>query len=236
MRNPWPMAGILVLTGLIGALYVNFFANQGIWVLALVLITVIVLLFFGYSKYSNWLVNKLNSVVLEYQKNRDTDALQAEFSKWRFVATKYARDVMRINTTIALLEHDKFDDAKKEIDAVRLSCETTFDWMNYHLLLSDFAAKTGDKALARTEKRTADSIKKKIETTGTNPKERATKVQCKRAFINWVAFTALLLVGGGLITFAFKTTMLGSIGVAAFALSWFALPVTIGWGILWATR
>ena len=33
-----------------------------------------------------------------------------------FVATKYARDVMRINTTIALLEHDKFDDAKKEID------------------------------------------------------------------------------------------------------------------------
>lgn len=236
MRNPWPMAGILVLTGLIGALYVNFFANQGIWVLALVLITVIVLLFFGYSKYSNWLVNKLNSVVLEYQKNRDTDALQAEFSKWRFVATKYARDVMRINTTIALLEHDKFDDAKKEIDAVRLSCETTFDWMNYHLLLSDFAAKTGDKALARTEKRTADSIKKKIETTGTNPKERATKVQCKRAFINWVAFTALLLVGGGLITFAFKTTMLGSIGVAAFALSWFALPVTIVWGILWATR
>ncbi len=236
MRNPWPMAGILVLTGLIGALYVNFFANQGIWVLALVLITVIVLLFFGYSKYSNWLVNKLNSVVLEYQKNRDTDALQAEFSKWRFVATKYARDVMRINTTIAFLEHDRFDDAKKEIDAVRLSCETTFDWMNYHLLLSDFAAKTGDKALARTEKRTADSIKKKIETTGTNPKERATKVQCKRAFLNWVAFSAFLLIGGGIITVVFKTTMLGSIGVAAFGLSWFALPVTVGWGILWATR
>lgn len=236
MRNPWPMAGILVLTGLIGAVYVNFFANKGIWMLALVLITVIVLLFFGYSKYSNWLGNKLNAAVIQYQETRDIQALQNAFGKWHFVATKYARDVMRINTTIAMLEHNQLDEAKKEIDALRLGCETTFDWMNYHVLMSDYAAKKGDKAVARQEKRTADSIKKKIETSKTNPKERATKAQCKRAFINWCLFSVLLLVVGGVVTVVFKTTMLGSIGVAAFMLSWFTIPVTIGWGILWMSR
>lgn len=236
MRNPWPMLGVLLISSLVGVIYMTYFSSKSVMLLAVVLIVVMLAIFWGYAKYSNWLVKKLNTAVLTYQENRDADALQETFKKWRLVSTKYAKDVMHINWTIVLLEKGRFDEAKAELDIIRKRMETSYDWLNYHVLCSDYASKIGDHEMEQEEIRIAEEIKKNIEKNNKNVRERATKAQSKRAFFSWLAFTILLLGGGMFLMVTYTTSVLGSIGVAAFILSWFGIVATIGWAVLWFSR
>lgn len=230
MRNPWPMFCVLAATG--GVCFLFPFHISWLILAAVAVIGILWLLI--PLKFNEWLAKKINPYILEYQQDHDFTKLEAGLKKWRrWAITKSSRNNIQINLFCALLEQEQYEEARNTLEQLEARAQTTVDWRNYHLLMAEYAEKRGNKTLAESERQISNQLRTKLETKKNNPKERVTAQQSKQAFFYWFSFTLFLFIGGGVSVCLFPQSILSNLGVTAFILSWFTLPVAAVWLIVW---
>lgn len=233
MRNPWPMFGVLALTGLLCIIL----PLHTLWIFLIVLVVLVIAWLMIPIKYDDWLAKQINPCVIEYQQKHDLKKLENGIKRWRpWAITKTSRNMMQVNWFCALLEQEKWEAAENVLEEIKACAKTTVDWMNYHLLQVQYAEKTGNQVLADQERQLVMQLKAKVESKKSNGQEKATAKQCKQAFFCWISFALFLLVGGGVCTYLLQGSIYQDLSVGAVIVSFFALPVAVVWLVVWLMR
>lgn len=233
MRNPWPMFFVLTVTGLVCIIC----PQHVVWMILSAMVVLFVLCIILPIKFDDWLAKKINPYILEYQQEHDLAKLESNLQKWhRWAITKTSRNMIQINWFCALLEQGQWKECRKVLEQIERQAKTTVDWMNYHLLMAEYAKKIGDEQLAKREIRLSEQFKTKLETKKNNPRETATARQSVHSFFLWLSFAGFLMIGGGVCVCLFPESVLGDLGAVAASLSLFALPVALVWLVVWIIR
>lgn len=233
MRNPWPMFCVLAVTGLL----CMSFPLHTVWIIVLAVVVLFIASLIVPIKFDDLLAKKINPYILEYQENHDLAKLESGLKRWRpWAITKESKNAIQLNWFCALLEQEQWEESRKVLEQIKQKAKTTVDWMNYHLLMAEYAKKIGDEQLEKNEKELSDLLKTKIEHKMQNPKESATAKQCKKSFFLWLSFALFLIISGCVCVFLFQESILGDLGASAVLVSFFALPVALIWFIIWMIR
>lgn len=226
MRNPWPMFFVLAITGV---LCVSFPSNV-VWLVVLTAVVLFLAWILLPIKFDEWFAQKINPCIQEYQRDHDFVKLENELKRWRSLAlTKAAKNTIQVNQFCALLEQERWENARKTLKEINLQSKTAVEWMNYHLLMSEYAQRVRDRELEKNERQLSEEFKSKIERELNNPKLTATAKQCRTAFLRWISFAAFLFICGGIWIYLLRDSALNSVGSGAVVLSWFAFPVAVVW-------
>ncbi len=146
MRNPWPMFCVLTITGV---LCVSFPSNV-VWLFVLTAVVLFLAWLLLPIKFDEWFAQKINPCIQEYQREHDFGKFENELKRWRPLAlTKTAKNAIQMNHFYALLEEERWEDAGKTLKEINLQSKTSVEWMNYHLLMSEYAQRIGDKKLEK---------------------------------------------------------------------------------------
>lgn len=233
MRNPWPMFCVLAVTA---ALCISC-PVYAVWLILLAAVVLLLVWIVVPMKYDDWIAKKINPYLLEYQQIHNLDKLESGLKQWQpWAITKVSRNMMQVNWFCALLEQERWEESQKVLAQIKQHAKTTIDWVNYHLLMAEYAKKIGDKQLAESESQLSDQLKTKMLTKKSNPKEPATAQQSKQAFSLWLLFVMFLMIGGGVCATLFPESILGELGAGAVTMSLFALPVAVVWLVVWLVR
>lgn len=233
MKNPWPMFCVLVVTGLLCVL----FPQHVVWLLVLATVILFLAWVLLPIKFDDWFAQKINPCIQAYQRDHDFEKLEIALNRlYPWALTKTAKNTVQINLFCAFLEQERGEDAKKVLERIHNEAKTAIDWMNYHLLMAEYAKRIGDRNLENIERSLSEELKSNIERTQSNPKQPATAQQCRTSFLNWISFATCLFFSGSIWIFAFRNSELTSVGAGAVMLSWFAFPVAVIWMVLWRVR
>ncbi len=233
MRNPWPMFCVLAVTGL---LCVSF-PQYAVWLLVFAAVVLFLTWILLPIKFDDWFARKINPCIQEYQREHNFEKLESELNRWRpWALTKTAQNAIQVNLFCALLEQERWEDARNALEQIKRQAKTVVDWMNYHLLMAEYAQNAGEPELEKSERRLSEELKEKIETKLKNPNQPATAQQSRTAFLQWISFAIFLFIGGSVWIYLFRDSALESIGAGVFILSWLAFPIAMVWLMLWLVR
>lgn len=236
MRNPWPMAAVLMCSALLCVVWDVYFAMKHLWLPVVVLIGLVVLWGLVYARYSAWCMEAQHRVVMRYQANHQLKALENGFERLRPWATREMRNAMRMYWALALMEQRRWREAREVLLDFRGHCVSIYEWMDYYFLLAEYAEAVGNGELAAQAKGRGVSLKEVIESGAEHQRPRATKGQCRRAFFAWLSLD-LVLFGGSIVAVLVQpSALVTDMAAGAFVVGLFIAPVTLGWGILWWMR
>lgn len=213
------------------------FPVQTVWFILFAVVALFIASLILSIKFDDWFAKRINPYILEYLSGHDIDKFARDLKKMRpWAVTKNARNAMQVNWFCALLENERFEESRKLLEQIEHQAKTRVDWMNYHLLMAEYAEKTGDTQLAEKERQVSASLKTMVEQKLQNPRERATAGQCKQAFFAWLSFAIFLLMAGILCFYLAQNEILKDLGASSVTLSLLALPSAVVWLILWMVR
>lgn len=244
VRNPWPLFGVLSVTAAILILFDTYLSYGLVWVAGIGILVLFVAFLVFYVNYNAWLVRKINPYVLAYREDHDIEKLKKGFARWKsWMLTEYAKNSMTVNLLTALLEQPRTGEFEEEAQKLKERAVTTQEWQIYHFFMAEYAKRTGDGEAEERERRLSQELKEKAERKKQMAKEPATAAQSRRAFLLWLSFDMFLFAcglfcfaGGFFHAIALQSTSLFSIAAAAFILSFFVLPIVIGWLAVWLMR